>query len=126
LLASDAIGGDNWYWHFKVFEHYLDDIPDNMRSFPVYITETDADVSWTDNRDGWLPAAYTVIDQWNHAHPNRIIRALIPYRWEPWDDSSPCRMFSIRGKPERVKDFEDALGLGFRWCDAPDLAPCGA
>ena len=126
LLTSTATGGNNWYWHFKVFEHFMDDIPVDMRAYPVLITETDANQSWTDANDGWLPAAYAVVNSWNLAHPDRIIRALIPYRWEPWDDNpGACRVFSIRNKPERVNDFRDALALGFRWCDQAGLGPCG-
>ena len=75
----------NRYFNFQAYRNFMDAVPPAMRSLPVYITETDQDVPWLDQNNGWVRAAYAEIDRWNQQANAQQIRALVLYRWPPFD-----------------------------------------
>ena len=75
----------NLYFNFLAYQNFMAAIPASMRSLPVYITETDQDVPWLDENNGWVKAAYAEINRWNQAPATQKIRSLVLYRWPRLD-----------------------------------------
>jgi hypothetical protein len=96
------------YYHFLHFLQMLDWTPEDMRSLPVYITETNQDQPWLDINSGWVYEAYHVIDQWNKTHAQPI-RCLALYRYPRYDDRY------IEGKDHVIADYEEAIEEGWTW-----------
>ncbi len=94
---------------FRAYRDFMEAIPVNMRSLPVYITEADQVEPWEDVNSGWVQAAYAEIDAWNRDANNQKIRCLALYRWPQID-----RWF-IEGKQGVIEDFRMALRYDYRW-----------
>lgn len=100
---------ENRYYNFPAYRNFMDAIPGSMRSLPVYITETDQDVPWLDQNNGWVQAAYAEINRWNKQTGAQQIRALVLYRWPPYDQ------WYIQGKQGVIDGFVDAMRNDYRW-----------
>jgi len=100
---------DNYHYHFKTYQDFMMEIPHAMRHLPVYITETDEDVPWQDENNGWVQNAYAEIHHWNQQPENQQVRALILYRWPRIDK------WAIDGKAGVIDDFRGALENEYRW-----------
>ncbi|MCB9156143.1 MAG: M23 family metallopeptidase [Caldilineaceae bacterium] len=97
------------HYHFRAYRDFMNAIPTNMRSLPVYITETDEDVAWDNRNIQWVQRAYGEIDAWNKQSGAQQIRALVLYRWPPFDK------WVIQGKQGVIDDFKAALQNDYRW-----------
>ena len=99
----------NRYYHFQSYRDFMQAVPQNMRSLPAYITETDQDDPWLDLNNGWVQRAYAEIDHWNKQPSNQQLRALILYRWPEYD------RWGIERKGGVIEDFRTALSNDYRW-----------
>lgn len=100
--------GDRYY-EFRAYMDFMNAIPTNMRTLPVYITETNQDVPWLNQNIAWVQRAYGEIDWWNRQPTNQQIRTLLLYRWPPID------RWVIEGKAGVIEDFKAALQQEYRW-----------
>lgn len=103
----------NRYFNFPAYRNFMDAIPASMRSLPVYITETDQDAPWLDQNNGWVQAAYAEINRWNQQAGAQQIRALVLYRWPPYDQ------WYIQGKQGVIDGFVDAMRNDYQWKPEP-------
>ncbi len=99
----------NRYFNFPAYRNFMEAVPSSLRSLPVYITETDQDVPWLDQNNGWVQAAYAEINRWNQQAGAQQIRALVLYRWPPYDQ------WYIQGKQGVIDGFLDAMRNGYQW-----------
>jgi murein DD-endopeptidase MepM/ murein hydrolase activator NlpD len=104
---------ENRYFNFQAYRNFMDAVPPAMRSLPAYITETDQDVPWLDQNNGWVRAAYAEMDRWNQQGNAQQIRALVLYRWPPYDK------WYIQGKQGVINDFTEAMRNDYRWKAPP-------
>lgn len=108
----------NRHFQFFAYRDFMNAIPADMRHLPVYITETDQDVPWLDQNNGWVKRAYAEINWWNQQPGNQQIRALVLYRWPNID------RWVIETKPGVIADYRDALRNDYRWrASAPTPPP---
>ena len=96
---------------FRTYIDFMEAIPPELCYLPVYITETDQNISWVDVNQGWIQEAYAEIDRWNANPLNQKIRALILYRWEKYAGD----VWHIRDKSQIIDDFRAALRHEYRW-----------
>lgn len=99
----------NRYFNFPAYRNFMEAVPASMRSLPAYITETDQDSPWLDQNNGWVQAAYAEINHWNQQAGAQQIRALVLYRWPPYDQ------WYIQGKQGVIDGFLDAMRNDYRW-----------
>ena len=97
-------------YNFRCYQDFMDAIPGDMRSLPVYITEMDANDPWIDIDNGWVVEAYTEIDRWNKSGGQPILAGIL-YRWPKIDK------WHIDGKPNLHRDIRNAVQRGFAWED---------
>ncbi len=119
--ALDFITNDYWqdapsYKHlryqFRSYVDFMHAIPEEMRSLPVYITETDQNLAWKDEPGfRWVRTAYQEIDRWNNEPSNQPIQALILYRW-PLVHDQP--QWAISTRPHVINDFKAAMSHEYR------------
>jgi hypothetical protein len=102
------------YYHFRMFETFMEVIPESLSHLPVYITETnhlfksgEGDHGWVNQNKGWVWAMYQRVDEWNRRGGQQIRCALL-YRYPNVDD------WGIRGKDLVIQDFEQIMGLKYR------------
>ncbi|MEZ4712573.1 MAG: M23 family metallopeptidase [Caldilineaceae bacterium] len=105
------------HYHFRAYRDFMNAIPANMRSLPVYITETDEDVAWDNRNIQWVQRAYGEIDAWNKQAGAQQIRSLVLYRWPPFDK------WVIQGKQGVIDDFKAALRNDYRWQSSTTTPP---
>jgi len=141
----DFITGDFYSWknhpspdlrnlrdQFRCYVDFMEAVPHSMRHLPVYITETDQDMEWhTDERIGWVQAAYAEIDRWNRDPSHQPIQALVLYRWSIAGMGQ--EKFSIVNRDGVINDFKAALDNDYRvrlpgacraeWQPVADLSP---
>ena len=114
LIWSDekmsAAGFQKYHYHFRAYRDFMAVIPEEMRSLPVYITETDQDVPWRNENTGWVRAAYSEIAGWNQVNRQKI-RSLLLYRWP----QVPGDRWGIAGKEGVVEDFRQACDFRYQW-----------
>lgn len=103
----------NRQFNFRAYRDFMNAVPASMRHLPAYITETDQDVPWLDQNNGWVKRAYGEIDYWNKQPGNQQIRALILYRWPPRD------RWVIEGKQGVINDWREAMQNDYRWNATP-------
>jgi hypothetical protein len=99
----------NRYYHFRAYRDFMNANPAWARSLPVYVTETNENVPWLDQNNGWIRAAYAEIHAWNQTAGTQKIRALIPYRWRNFDDKG------MESKNGVIEDFRAAMNNDYRW-----------
>ncbi len=99
---------DKYHFHFRTYRDYMNAIPEEFRSLPVYLTEMDEDEVWEDANRGWVKNAYREIDNWNKAG-NQQIRAAVLYRWPRADK------WHIDGKLRVQEDFQEAIAQNYQW-----------
>jgi N-acetyl-anhydromuramyl-L-alanine amidase AmpD len=104
-------------YHFRAYQDFMRAIPTNLRTKPVYITETNQDQPWEDSNTGWIQEAYAEIHRWNLEPNNQKIRALILHRWPMID------YWHMEGKPGVIRDFVQALRYPYRWQSATQSLP---
>ena len=100
--------------HFQAYRDFMQAVPVNMRSLPVYITEADQGGPWENANRGWIQAAYAEIDRWNRLNPQKI-HALALYRWPQLD------RWHMKGKADVIEDFRLALRHDYRWNKEPEV-----
>jgi len=109
----------DYHWHFRAYRDFMNAIPPQMRSLPVYITETDqGDGPWVNANTGWVQQAYQEIDDWNRTHAQKI-RSLVLYRWSRADK------WSIEDKPGVIADFRAALAHHWKWTAYGEMTDLG-
>lgn len=96
-------------FHFRNYQDWMAAIPSDMRSLPVYLTETDQNDAWEDANRGWVRAAYAEIDRWNRTPDTQKIRCMLLYRWGNFD------RWGIESKRGVHDDFRLALANDYRW-----------
>lgn len=96
-------------YNFRAYMDFMDVIPEDMECLPVYITEMDADVTWLDEDNGWVQAAYAEIDRWNRSGGQPIMAAVL-YRWPKYDK------WHIEGKHNLHQDIHAAFTRKYTWC----------
>lgn len=99
----------NYHYNFRCYRDFMRVIPPELRSIPVYITETDEDEPWENANRGWVQNAYKEIDDWNTTPGNQQIRALVLYRWPKFDK------WHIEGKTGVYDDFRAAMEHEYVW-----------
>lgn len=102
----------NRHAQFRAYRDFMNAVPASMRQLPVYITETNPNVTWPDENTGWVQNAYAEIDEWNSQPDNQPIRALVLYRWPRLDS------WYIEGKQGVIEDFRQAMQNTYRWNEA--------
>jgi hypothetical protein len=109
LITSEAMMDpfQDRRYHFRAYRDFLNRLPDDKRSLPVYITETDQDVPWLNENKGWVRNAYKEIDQWNKSSWRPKIHCLCLYRWPKYDQ------WYIDGKSNVILDFYGAQEFGY-------------
>lgn len=102
------------YYHFRMFETFMEAVPESLRHLPVYLTETnhlfktvDGDWGWVDQNEGWVWAMYERVDEWNRRGGQQIHCALL-YRYPPIDH------WVIHGKQNVIQDFRQSMTLRYR------------
>jgi len=102
------------FYHFRMFETFMEAIPVSLRHLPVYITEAnhlfqthEEDAGWVNQNEGWVWAMYQRVDEWNRRGGQQIHCALL-YRYPPID------AWVIRGKGLVIEDFQQSLSLRCR------------
>lgn len=105
VFSEDKMGApySAYYNGFRAYRDFLMDVPKTMRDLPVYITETDQLEPWNNENTGWVRAAYSEIDEWNHKEGTQKIHCLALYRWETFDQ------WGIKEKMGVIADFNYAL-----------------
>ena len=111
--TMDAPGYQDRLYHFRAYQDFLNRVPQELRSVPIYVTETDQDNPWVDVNSGWVKEAYAEIDRWNMKGGQKI-RCLALYRWPKAD------RWYIEGKGQVIQDFKDAQRFGYTWTELPD------
>jgi len=106
-----------YHYHFRCYRDFLEALPPSYHGLPLYVTETDQDVPWVDENRGWVQNAYREIDAWNRAGDGPTVRALVLYRWPPYDK------WFIEGKQGVIADFQQALAHDYRWTEAEENPP---
>jgi len=96
---------------FRTYIDFMEAIPSSLRHLPVYLTETDENVSWLDTNNGWVQEAYAEINRWNSNPTHQKIRAMLLYRWEKHTGDQ----WYIQGKNGVIDDFRAALQRDYRW-----------
>lgn len=119
--ALDFITKDYWqgapgYTHlryqFRSYVDFMEAIPEEMHSLPVYLTEADQNLAWKDEPGSrWVQTAYQEIDRWNSEPANQPIQALILYRW-PLVHDQP--QWAISTRPQIITDFKTAMDHDYR------------
>jgi hypothetical protein len=119
--ALDFITNDYWqgapgYTHlryqFRSYVDFMEAIPEEMHSLPVYLTEADQNLAWKDEPGSrWVQTAYQEIDRWNSEPANQPIQALILYRW-PLVHDQP--QWAISTRPQIITDFKTAMDHDYR------------
>jgi N-acetyl-anhydromuramyl-L-alanine amidase AmpD len=99
----------NRQYNFRAYQDFMRAIPASMRGLPVYITEADENDPWLDQNNAWVQRAYGEINAWNQGAGNQNIRALLLYRWQPYDK------WGIQGKNGVITDFRAALAQKYVW-----------
>lgn len=97
------------HYEFRAYRDFLAAVPAAMRQLPVYITETNQDIPWLDDRTGWIDAVYREIDGWNRRGDTQKIRAVALYRWQDGD------RWGMHNKPNITADFAAALQTPRCW-----------
>jgi hypothetical protein len=95
------------FYHFRAYRDFLDAVPEQWRSLPVYITETNQDAPWEDVNSGWVDNAYIETNDWNARGTKQQINALCLYRWPKYDQ------WHIDGKKHVQEDFVRATERRF-------------
>lgn len=65
---------------FRSYRDFMAAIPVEQQKLPVFITKA-FQREWVDQSNGWIPAAYQEINQWNVEHPTRKITAMFLNKW---------------------------------------------
>lgn len=111
-LSSPSFGcgqNERVHWYFKVYEDLMDEIPVNQRDKPVFFKELNPHDGggWQNQDNGYVVAAYNEINAWNAAHPDRLITAMMLYRWDDGND-----IWDIHSRPLVQQDLQNAVALG--------------
>jgi N-acetyl-anhydromuramyl-L-alanine amidase AmpD len=111
ITSEEKLGPpfQNYHTEFRVYTDFMAAIPENMRTLPVYMTETDQSEPWLDLNNGWVQQAYAEIDGWNKQPSNQQIRALVLYRWPMLD------RWHLANKAGVLEDFRTALLQSYQW-----------
>jgi len=96
---------------FRTYRDFMEAIPLEARSLPVYITETNQNIAWEDVNRGWIREAYAEINGWNADPAHQKIRAMILYRWERHAGD----IWYISSKNQVIADLRAALQNDYRW-----------
>ena len=107
------------YYHFFAYKDFMNVIPANLRTVPVYITETDQDDAWVDVNSGWVQNAYYEINRWNQGEGNQKIHCLALYRYPNYDK------YFIEGKQGVIDDLKAAQEHNYTWTITEPPKPPG-
>jgi N-acetyl-anhydromuramyl-L-alanine amidase AmpD len=105
---------ENRHFNFRVYQDFLKAIPLNMRSLPVYITESNQTGPWLNENSTWVQRVYGEINWWNEQPSNQKIHAVLLYRWRDSADG-----WAIEDKGGVIEDFRQAMAYRYTWPAAP-------
>jgi len=130
LITSEQLMGAPYstiHYQFRVYQDYMDNIPQGLTSKPVLITECDQNVecadgsnprkTWYNVNNGWMQAAYAEINNWNLGNDQQI-RCLVMFRW-PMVTEGPWT-FGLADRYEVQDGFEEAVAEGYEWGEGGD------
>ncbi len=116
LITSEAMMNpphQNRHYEFRVYRDWMKAIPMLYWDLPVYLTETNQDGPWLDERNGWVTEMYREINAWNQSG-SQVIRCACLYRWPHYDD------YYIEGKSNVIADFQAAQAHEYKWTNKLD------
>lgn len=122
-ITSDVLMDPPYNRHhsdFRAYRDFLNALPPQLRSLPVFITETCPLAGWENANIGWIYTAYKEIAEWNADPTHQAIQALVLYRWQGASDSPE---WSLQDKPALQDDFLAALAEGYRARWTPPIPP---
>lgn len=96
---------------FRTYIDFMEAVPQSLRHLPVYLTETDQNVAWVDENNGWVRETYAEINRWNSNPLHQKIRCMCLYRWERHEGD----IWSFQHKQQVIADFGAALRNEYRW-----------
>jgi len=106
---------DEYHWHFRAYQDFLNAIPPGLRDRPVYISETDQYGAWRNQNSGWVRNAFREIDDWNQNPANQPIQSLVLFRWIIGNPNDPQQVgWAIENKSGVQDDFRDAMNNEYR------------
>ena len=118
ITSEDRMSPPYQMYHngFRTYRDWLAAVPDKYKDRPVYLTETNQNGPWLDERNGWVPKMYQEIDQSNQSGA-QVIRCACLYRWPKYDP------FGIDGKANVIADWKLAQQAGYTWPQGPGPEP---
>lgn len=113
LVTSEAMMDNpfqNRHYNFRVYQDFLNAIPDYIAHLPSYITETNGNGEW--QAVGLIPAMAREIDTWNRKMAatgrKRLVKSLVCYRYPAYDQGI---QFHMVGKPLVLNEYKEAVAL---------------
>lgn len=122
-ITSDVLMDPPYNRHhsdFRAYRDFLNALPAQFRSLPVFITEACPLEGWDNANIGWIQTAYKEIAEWNADPTHQAIQALVLYRWQGLPDVPE---WSLQDKPSLQDDFLAALAEGYRVRWTPPIQP---
>jgi len=101
----------NRHFNFRAYRDFLNALPDDFRTLPVFITETNPYAGWRNSNLKWIQTAYAEINTWNADPAHQPIQALILFRWQTLADHPE---WGIQDKSALMDDLQAALTAGYR------------
>ena len=113
ISSEDMMGApfQNRHFNFRAYRDYMNAIPSQFRSLPVFITETNPYAGWHDSSINWIQNAYAEINAWNADNSHQPIQSLILFRWFTLSDHPE---WGLQNKPALINDFQAALNAGYQ------------
>jgi hypothetical protein len=110
---------EEYYNGWPTLYDWLHAIPEQYRSGPCYLTETNQindPPGWSETNTGWVTAMYSELNRHNvegTEHKGELltqtVRCGLLYRWPHYDD------YGISGNTAIVGDFRHARTFGYKW-----------
>lgn len=110
------------------YQEFLQEIPDSLRTKPVFLTEVSSSDPWSNESVSDIPKIYEKINNWNQNPDNQKIYTALLYRWKD-PDPSHAKPWNLSDQPVFTSIFREVLKNDYRWIeedikdDLPDLSP---
>ncbi len=107
------------YYNFRAYKDFIKNIPIQLKGIPLYITETNGDAPWKNDRTGWIYNAYKEINDYNQSHPDWSIRCLALYRYLQAGDDPKY----LVGKNAPLQELQVAIRQKYTWISEEEPPP---
>ncbi len=97
------------------YKEFLENIPENKRHLPVFLTEATPPDIWTETANTWMQDTYRNINNWNSIPNNQQIYAVLPYRWQGSISDGKPDPWNLVNRSSYRQDFSEALKNDYRW-----------